>query len=165
MFRVRPKPKILTLDELKCCGVIEFEWPWGPEKIPPSTTTDNGDGTVTTEWVSESHSGVPNDGGKMFLTLCCGDYLRLDFEDRDLSGDGNWNVYIKALDTIDEQHDYTFPPDGTTANVHDDWTTRQPPYSLDLYPESAFPISACGMSIEMWWEGGVTFSITYGKAP
>ena len=152
MFRIRPKSKILTPDELKCCGVVEFEWPWGPEKIPPSTTTDNGDGTTTTEWISASHGGVPNDGGKMYLTLCCGDYLRLDFTDRDMTGYDNWSVYVDNPDLYQFEKYYSFPPDGITVDVH----TEQP---------DSFPIGPCGLQLEMWWEGGVTFSITYGKTP
>jgi hypothetical protein len=88
----------------------------------------------------------------MYLTLCCGDYLRLDFEDRDAPvGNNNWSVFITDTDIVPEDPQYAFPPDGDTADVHVD------------YPEF-FPIVVCGLFLEMIWEGGVTFSITHGKA-
>jgi|SaaInlStandDraft_1057018.scaffolds.fasta_scaffold00620_10 hypothetical protein len=200
MFRLRPKNKAyLSLsypfafgssDEITCCradlgGRTETEILYR-SSVPPiveSEPVNNGDGTWTTEWTSVPHTdSVYNGGGVLGFTICCGEYLRIDWADTtddyyDNSTDFEFvSLHDKSVTDPDaygkEEHYYAFPPDADAGLppsgsrlIHEEWTTRQPPYSFDLYPESAFPITACGMTVCIGWEGGVTFSITHGKDP
>tara|TARA_R110000772_G_scaffold57025_1_gene129447 strand:- start:92 stop:670 length:579 start_codon:yes stop_codon:yes gene_type:complete len=191
MFRLRPKRPVQTpLGDLVCCKVDlggrtedEILYYANSQPFTSITTTQNDDGTWTTEWVSPAHELHGNNGGVIGFTICCGDYLKIDWEDTDYGAPYNntdfhiISLHDKSVTDPDaygqEEHYYAYPPDAASSPpfwigsnlVHEEWTTRMPPYGFDLYPESAFPITACGMSVWIRWEGGVTFSITHGKTP